>query len=108
MKPLSADIIAALRAEGDLREALRASLADAKAACERNRRLVLAHPDLAAQLTQPPCEFSRPEVWTGYIGPEVVDLDRRGDGTRNTSPHRAQLLALVAEAERRTRVEKAA
>lgn len=108
MKPLSTDIVAALRAEGDLKEALRALVSDARAACDRNRRLVLAHPDLAERLTLPPCGFSRPDVWTGYIAPELIDINRHGDGIRNDSPCRAQLVALVAEAERRTRLETAA
>lgn len=109
MKPIGEDVIAALRAEGDLREVLTALRTDARAECDRRRRIVLAHPDLAEQLTELPCKFASPQAWTGYIGPETTDIDRRGDGDRNTSPYRAQLVALVAEAERRNaRTERAA
>lgn len=108
MRPLTVDIVAALRAEGDFREALTALRGDARAACDRRRRLVLAHPDLAEQLTAPPCKFSSPEAWTGYIAPALLDIDRHGHGTPNPSPYRAHLVAIVAEAERRTRQETAA
>lgn len=107
MKPIGIDDIAAMRMEGDIREALRSLQDDAHAACQRNRRMVLAHPDLAKQLTALPCAFSRPEIWTGYIAPKYL-CGRYGEAVINDSPYRAQLVALVAEAERRTRTESAA
>lgn len=65
------------------------------------RALVLAHPDLAEQLTKPPLNFSRPEAWDGYIPPETWGETARGHPRFNDSPRRIALLALVAEARRR-------
>lgn len=108
MRPIGVDDIAAMRMEGDLREALRALQDDASATCDRNRRAVLAQPDLAGQLTEPPCKFASPGMWTGYIGPSHLE-GRYGETVVNDSPYRAQLLALVAEAEQRSsRTESAA
>lgn len=90
------DDIRAMRADGDLGRLWRESLAQAGADNDDRKRRVLAHPDLAEQLTQPPVKFDRPECWTGYLAPE-----RLPDGQPNRSPIRAQLAALVAEADRR-------
>lgn len=65
------------------------------------RELVLRYPDIAAKLTERPLRFSRPEAWNGYIPPKLTP-DR--DGYRlNTSPFRAALVAICAEAEQRER-----
>ena len=65
------------------------------------RRLILAYPDLAAQLCAPPLCFKRPEQWTGYI-PPTFDRERP-DGTvpQNDSPIRAALMALLEQAAER-------
>lgn len=74
---------------------------EAREACEARRARVLAHPDIADLLTKPPLKFARPEQWTGYIAPAVIESGR---GTvTNTSPRRAALIAIcqaVAERER--------
>lgn len=100
MIPLTVDVVSALRAEGDFREALAALVDDARAQCDRRRRMVLAHPDLAQQLTAAPCKFATPEAWTGYIAPATYDV-RGSEQARNESPYRAQLVAIVAAAEAR-------
>lgn len=107
MRPVSIDDITAMRLEGDLLQALGSIREDALADCARRRRTVLAHPDLAAQLTAPPCKFPSPEMWTGYIGAEFLP-GHLGDGARNDSPYRAQLVGLVAEADRRNARKDAA
>lgn len=84
-----------LKADGDLNAYLHQAVADARAICARRRALVLAHHDLAERLTQPPASFTRPDCWTGYIPPETCH------GRPNTSPVRAQLLQVVAEAQSR-------
>lgn len=73
--------------------------------CRERRRRVLAHPDLAAKLCEPPLRLARPEVWTGYIpGPRVPTL---GGEKPNKSPIRRQLLDIVrAVAERETQLQE--
>lgn len=61
-----------------------------------NRDMVLKHPDLVAELRKPPCSFTSPENWGGYLPP-----DRDEFGKRNNSPFRAQLDRIVTEARRR-------
>jgi hypothetical protein len=61
-----------------------------------NREMVLKHPDLVAELRKPPCSFTSPETWGGYLPP-----DRDQYGARNSSPFRAQLDRIIAEARRR-------
>lgn len=51
------------------RELYEAQLAKAKTDNQQRRARVLAHPDLAARLTQPPLNYTRPEQWTGYVPP---------------------------------------
>jgi hypothetical protein len=59
------------------------------------RAMVLAHPDLAERLTQPPLSYQRPEQWNGFVPPDTFN------GQHNDSPRRAALVAIVAEAESR-------
>lgn len=61
-----------------------------------NRRMVLKHPDLLAELRNPPCSFTHPETWGGYLPPERDEY-----GRRNGSLYRAQLDRVVQEARRR-------
>lgn len=57
-----------------------------------NRIAVLAHPDLAAKLCEPPLNYDRPDQWTGYIPPEIWN------NQRNDSGRRAALIELLLEA----------
>jgi hypothetical protein len=63
---------------------------DARAQSERAR--VLRHPDIAKRLTEPPLRYSRPEVWNGYLPPDMWQ------GRHNDSPQRAALLEIVTAA----------
>lgn len=99
--PVTPEDIAFLREQG-LRQ-LWAGIGDAVAAEKKRRRaMVLAHPDLAERLTQPPLGFTRPEQWCGYVAGEVWQH------RRNTSPRRAALVAIVTEAEARAAQGRAA
>lgn len=105
---ITAEHIREVRAQGDLKALLTMARTQGTTTAARLRSAVLAHPDLAEQLTAPPCSFARPEVWTGYIGPKWIE-GRHGEAVLNTSPYRAQLVAIVAEAEQRnTRKDAAA
>jgi hypothetical protein len=84
-----------IRQQGDLRTYLRDLQAEARATNDRRKALVLAHPDLAAQLLQKPLALERADQWTGYLPGDLWD------GRPNRSPVREQLAELVAEAERR-------
>lgn len=99
--------VAALRKQGDLTRLLKQARAQGAAENARRRALVLKHPDLAAKLTEPPLRHTLPEHWTGYI-PPAHDPETYGGGQPlNTSPARAALVALVAEAERRANGQQA-
>jgi hypothetical protein len=88
----------------------------------RDRRdRVLRYPDLAARLTQPPLNYRRPEDWQGWIPPEALEVEacrhcredpgqwgcRRPQHTAriNNSVRRTELVAIVAEADRRAETE---
>lgn len=60
------------------------------------RELVLAQPDLAAQLTRPPLGFKQPEQWNGYIPPYMTPAEK--GHIRNDSPQRVHLVAIVRTA----------
>ena len=70
---------------------------------KRVRELVMGHKDLCAALTRQPIGYPLAEQWNGYIPPA---LD--GMGQLNTSPRRAALAALLAEAERRGPAQRSA
>lgn len=82
-------------------------VSDAFAAGQRvaaaRRARVLAQPDLARLLCEPPLSMPTPEMWTGYIPPaEVPQLGEFRPYKPNTSPIRRQLIEvcnLVAERE---------
>lgn len=59
------------------------------------RSRVLAHPDLAARLCDPPLRYSRPDAWTGYVPPDTWQ------GRHNDSTRRLQLIGIIAELEGR-------
>lgn len=78
------------------------------------RDRVLAYPDLALRLTQPPVGFAAPEDWTGWIPPQLLPEGVCGQecgryhrcdgihaGRRNDSYRRAALVDIAAEAWRR-------
>jgi hypothetical protein len=75
-----------------IRDGMRAGAAENT----RRRQLVLRYPDLAEQLTQPPLALQKPEQWSGCLAPTHT-----ATGAPNRSPVRAQVAALIAEAERR-------
>lgn len=101
MTTYSVEDIAEIRAQGDLGQLWAAVRAETAAENARRRAAVLAHPDLAARLTEPPLRFTAPERWTGYIPPATWGGSRLHDQP-NPAPERRALLALVAEAEART------
>ncbi len=62
---------------------------------------VLAHPDIAAQLTRPPLSLPDPRMWSGYIPPS------EWRGQLNDSPVRRQLIAICKQvAEREEQANK--
>lgn len=74
------------------------ALTEANKARERRAR-VLAHPDLAGRLCDPPMRLSSPEVWTGHVPPARVDI--LGSSRPNNSPNRRQIIEVLrAVAER--------
>lgn len=88
-----------MRAQGDF-AAYRAAVARAAMDLRRTRKAaVLAHPDLAEQLREAPLCIRDPLLWTGYVPSETVEAKQSQQ--LNMSPYRAQVVALVAEAQRR-------
>lgn len=83
--------ITALRAQGDLGDYLRQARETEAATNAQRKRLVYRHPDLVDQL-----RLIGQDPWNGRIPPA------QWSGAINTSPVRAQLLVIVAEAEKRT------
>jgi hypothetical protein len=74
------------------REAWTAARDQALARCAERRRLVLAHPDLAARLTRLPLAYTAPGQWTGFVPPRVWR------DQLNTDPRRLALAGICAEA----------
>lgn len=75
------------------REARAASKSESQARRDR----VLAHPDLAKRLTQPPLSLSQPTKWSGWIPPRLLAEDActhcnssGGDRRCRDWPHRAR------------------
>jgi len=89
--------VAEMRQQGDWKAYRRAVRSEAMAVCTIRKTAVLAHPDLAEKLTENPCAFSRPELWSGYVPSATVEL--KHSQRANDSPYRAQLVAIVAEAQ---------
>lgn len=88
------------------RAAVAQGVAGRREAAER-RKLVLAHPDLAARLTRPPLDYKTPDQWSGHIPPLMIEgpydpRSPRGAWIRNPSPQRIHLVAIVREAYART------
>jgi hypothetical protein len=101
MNLTEADVRELRRSPGDLIRLIKQARINAAAENARRRALVLKHPDLAAQLCEPPLRHTTPEHWTGYIPPAHDAETFGGAQPLNTSPARAALVALVAEAEQR-------
>lgn len=66
-------------------------VARAREANRQRRARVLAHPDLAARLTQPPLSYKQPEQWSGYVPPEQYG------GSHNDSQRRTALVEIMRE-----------
>lgn len=75
--------------------------AQAHTAAQQRRGRVLAHADLADALTTAPIGYARPDQWNGYVPPETDAIPMGGGYVRNTSPRRAALVEICAEALRR-------
>jgi hypothetical protein len=75
--------------------------ARATQARQERRKRVLAHPDLAARLCQPPLGYGSPEQWNGFIPPRYLPGDALGVIRINTAPRRAALAEISAEAMQR-------
>lgn len=84
----------------------RRQYADAEAARKARRAAVLAHPDLAERLTQPPLSYAKAEQWNGGIPPKHSPEDAGGRVKPNDSPRRAALVEICEEAHRRTALER--
>lgn len=67
--------------------------AQATKECTRRRARVLSHPDIARMLTQFPLRLTNPDKWTGFIPPQ--EIPTLSGWKRNTSPIRAQLVAIM-------------
>lgn len=81
------------------RRALAQAIQNAAQQARHRQERVRAHPDLVERLCRA-FRYTRPDQWTGYV-PPALDCD----GRRNTSPARAELLAIlraVADRERET------
>jgi hypothetical protein len=76
------------------------ALKEAKTRTAANRAAVLAHPDLAEKLTEPPLGYAVAEQWNGGIPAETFN------GGHNDSPRRAALAAIVEEAMQRAAITR--
>jgi hypothetical protein len=85
------------------RKRISTAAAHAVAINQRRRNLVLAHPDIAAKLTQPPLHLKDPRHWDGSIA--QATYEGANGPIPNNSPIRSQLQAIVQEAAERARLE---
>lgn len=86
------------RATSEQRQLVAAVVDEARQQAARRRARVLAHPDIAAQLTR--LGHERPDNWSDYVPPKIAYY---ADGTSpaNDSPVRRELVAILnAVAER--------
>lgn len=80
----------------DMAQGMRASLVEqARIQCQARRDRVLAHPDIAAKLTKPPLNYSKPEIWNGYIPPATTGA--LVGARTNSSVVRKALIAICNE-----------
>lgn len=73
-------------------------LAASKQQSVHQLELVLAHPDLAAKLTQPPIGYKHADDWNGWVPPELDS-----NGRTNDAPRAVALGHLIGEAQHRAR-----
>jgi hypothetical protein len=85
--------------QGDMRMLLSDAAGRQSAMMRERRAAVLRHPDLAARLTGKPLNLTTPEKWTGFVPP--ASREGKQQEQRNDSPYRAQLVAIVEEAQQR-------
>lgn len=72
---------------------------EARQTTAANRAAVLAHPDLAKKLTEPPLGYARPEQWNGFVPAKLTPTE---DGYElNDSGRRRAFVALIEEAHAR-------
>lgn len=84
--------------------AWRTAARDAARQSAEQRKLILAYPDIAARLCQPPLGYASPDQWTGYVPPAYDRENAMGVTPLNDSPRRAALMELLeAAAERHDR-----
>lgn len=91
--------IAEMRAQGDFEAYRKAVHRQAIDLRNTRRAAVLAHPDLAERLKSAPLSVAEPRQWSGFVPPATVE--RRHSASLINSPVRAQLVAIVTEAQRR-------
>jgi hypothetical protein len=91
--------VSEMRAQGDWQAYRKAVAVEVLTMRSERRKAVLAHPDLAEKLMDPPLKMSSPEKWTGYVPSPTVEAKHHQDA--NPSPYRAQLVAIVRVAEQR-------
>lgn len=91
--------VAEMRAQGDLTAYRKAVGLAARSVCGERRTAILAHSDLALMLLEAPLKMSSPEKWTGFVPPLTYEGKQRRQ--RNDSPYRAQLVAILRQAEQR-------
>lgn len=87
------------------------AIAERKRESAARRARVLAHPDLAQQLTEPPLRLTNPLCWNRFVPPQRLSEETctqcERDSRRCTRPHRSrvndspvrrQLVAIATEA----------
>lgn len=79
----------------------RTAARDAARQSAEQRKLILAYPDIAARLCDPPLGYKQPGDWTGYIPPAYDPEDWKGVIPLNDSPRRAALMELLEAAAER-------
>lgn len=79
----------------------RTAARDAAKQTAEQRKLILAYPDIAARLCNPPLGYARPDQWTGYIPPAYDRENAIGVTPLNDSPRRAALMELLEAAAER-------
>lgn len=72
----------------------------AEAAAARRAR-VLAHPDIARRLTDPPLCYRNPEAWNGHVPPATIEGP--AGPVRNTSRMRLALISILTATQERER-----
>lgn len=82
-----------MRQQQDLAAFIKQTGREAAARCAARVQIIGRYPDLVEQVAE---QLGRTN-WNGYIQPE-----HDANGRTNTSPNRAAILAILAEAEQRT------